>query len=303
VLQDLAIFAAGIAAGMINVVVGSGTLITFPVLLAFGFPSVLANVSNNIGLVPGSLSGAYGYRAELSGQRDRIIKLGSASLLGGLVGAVLLLTLPKNAFQAIVPVLIVIALIMVVIQPRLARWVAARKIRLQVVNSGPDRDSSDGSGPAGPVSGGPAAGGPVPGGSVSGGGVATAVAPAPAPAPAKVDTGGPLLWILVFCTGVYGGYFGAAQGVLLIGLLGVALDDGLQRINAVKNILAALVNGVAAILFICVSHVAWIPALLIAIGSIIGGQVGAKVGRKLPPWGLRAIIIVVGIVALAKLLV
>ncbi|MCL2585625.1 MAG: sulfite exporter TauE/SafE family protein [Streptosporangiales bacterium] len=288
---------------MINVVVGSGTLITFPVLLAFGFPSVLANVSNNIGLVPGSLSGAYGYRAELSGQRDRIIKLGSASLLGGLVGAVLLLTLPKNAFQAIVPVLIVIALIMVVIQPRLARWVAARKIRLQVVNSGPDRDSSDGSGPAGPVSGGPAAGGPVPGGSVSGGGVATAVAPAPAPAPAKVDTGGPLLWILVFCTGVYGGYFGAAQGVLLIGLLGVALDDGLQRINAVKNILAALVNGVAAILFICVSHVAWIPALLIAIGSIIGGQVGAKVGRKLPPWGLRAIIIVVGIVALAKLLV
>jgi len=288
VLQDLAIFAAGIAAGMINVVVGSGTLITFPVLLAFGFPSVLANVSNNIGLVPGSLSGAYGYRAELSGQRDRIIKLGSASLLGGLVGAVLLLTLPKNAFQAIVPVLIVIALIMVVIQPRLARWVAARKIRLQVVNSGP----------AGPVPG-----GPVPGGSVPGGGVATAVAPAPAPAPAKVDTGGPLLWILVFCTGVYGGYFGAAQGVLLIGLLGVALDDGLQRINAVKNILAALVNGVAAILFICVSHVAWIPALLIAIGSIIGGQVGAKVGRKLPPWGLRAIIIVVGIVALAKLLV
>ena len=287
-LQDLAIFAAGIAAGMINVVVGSGTLITFPVLLAFGFPSVLANVSNNIGLVPGSLSGAYGYRAELSGQRDRIIKLGSASLLGGLVGAVLLLTLPKNAFQAIVPVLIVIALIMVVIQPRLARWVAARKIRLQVVNSGP----------AGPVPG-----GPVPGGSVPGGGVATAVAPAPAPAPAKVDTGGPLLWILVFCTGVYGGYFGAAQGVLLIGLLGVALDDGLQRINAVKNILAALVNGVAAILFICVSHVAWIPALLIAIGSIIGGQVGAKVGRKLPPWGLRAIIIVVGIVALAKLLV
>lgn len=303
-LQDLAIFAAGIAAGMINVVVGSGTLITFPVLLAFGFPSVLANVSNNIGLVPGSLSGAYGYRAELSGQRSRVLRLGSASLLGGLVGAILLLVLPSGAFQDIVPVLIVIALIMVVVQPRLAKWVAARKIRLQQVNPDPD------GGPGAP-SGGSAPGGSAPGGSASRSGVATAasrsgvataVAPALAAAPAKLDSGGPLLWLLVFCTGIYGGYFGAAQGVLLIGLLGVALDDGLQRINAVKNILAAVVNGVAAIVFICVSHVAWIPALLIAVGSVIGGQIGAKVGRKLPPWGLRAIILVVGIAALAKLL-
>lgn len=289
-LQDLAIFAAGIAAGMINVVVGSGTLITFPVLLAFGFPSVLANVSNNIGLVPGSLSGAYGYRAELSGQRSRVLRLGSASLLGGLVGAILLLVLPSGAFQDIVPVLIVIALIMVVVQPRLAKWVAARKIRLQQVNPDPD------GGPGAP------SGGSAPGGFTSRSGVATAVAPALAAAPAKLDSGGPLLWLLVFCTGIYGGYFGAAQGVLLIGLLGVALDDGLQRINAVKNILAAVVNGVAAIVFICVSHVAWIPALLIAVGSVIGGQLGAKVGRKLPPWGLRAIILVVGIAALAKLL-
>lgn len=297
-LQDLAIFAAGIAAGMINVVVGSGTLITFPVLLAFGFPSVLANVSNNIGLVPGSLSGAYGYRAELSGQRSRVLRLGSASLLGGLVGAILLLTLPPGAFQAIVPVLIVIALVMVVVQPRLAKWVAARKIRLQQVNQNPDEGA--GAGPGTP-SGGSAPDGSRSGGSARGG-VATATAPALASAPAKLDSGGPLLWLLVFCTGIYGGYFGAAQGVLLIGLLGVALDDGLQRINAVKNVLAAVVNGVAAIVFICVSHVAWIPALLIAVGSVIGGQLGARVGRKLPPWGLRAIILVVGIAALAKLL-
>jgi hypothetical protein len=112
-----------------------------------------------------------------------------------------------------------------------------------------------------------------------------------------------VLWLLVFCTGIYGGYFGAAQGVLLIGLLGVALNDGLQRINAVKNVLAGLVNGVAAIIFIAFSHVAWGAAALIAIGSVLGGQVGARVGRRLEPWALRLLIICVGTAALAKLLV
>jgi uncharacterized membrane protein YfcA len=115
--------------------------------------------------------------------------------------------------------------------------------------------------------------------------------------------GGPVLWLLVFCTGVYGGYFGAAQGVLLIGLLGVAFDDSLQRVNAVKNVLAAVVNGVAAVVFIAFSHVAWGAAGLIAAGSILGGQLGARVGRRLPPWGLRLVIICVGVAALVKLLV
>ncbi|HEX6450096.1 MAG TPA: sulfite exporter TauE/SafE family protein [Trebonia sp.] len=262
ILQDLAIFGAGLAAGTINVIVGSGTLITFPTLLAFGFPPVLANVSNNIGLVPGSVSGVYGYRAELFGQRNRTIRLGTASLCGGLVGAILLLVLPAGAFQAIVPTLIGIALVMVVVQPRLARWVAARRTHASA------RDAAA-EGAADPV---------------------------------RVDAGGPLLWCLVFCTGIYGGYFGAAQGVLLIGLLGVALGDSLQRVNAVKNILAALVNGAAAVVFIIVSHIAWGPAALIALGSVIGGQAGAKVGRKLPPWGLRALIVCVGVAALAKLL-
>jgi uncharacterized membrane protein YfcA len=262
ILQDLAIFGAGIAAGTINVIVGSGTLITFPTLLAFGFPPVLANVSNNIGIIPGSVSGVYGYRAELFGQRNRTIKLGTASLCGGLVGAILLLVLPADAFQAIVPTLIGIALVMVVVQPRLARWVAARRTHASAGDTAAE-GSAD---------------------------------------PVKADAGGPLLWCLVFCTGIYGGYFGAAQGVLLIGLLGVALGDSLQRVNAVKNILAALVNGVAAVVFIIVSHIAWGPAALIALGSVIGGQAGAKVGRKLPPWGLRALIVCVGIAALAKLL-
>ncbi len=126
-VEALAIFGAGLAAGTINTVVGSGTLITFPTLLGFGFPPVLANVSNNVGLVPGVLSGVHGYRKELRGQRARMLRLGSASLLGGLAGAILLLVLPQSAFKAIVPALIALALVMVVGQPWLAKRVAARQ--------------------------------------------------------------------------------------------------------------------------------------------------------------------------------
>jgi uncharacterized protein len=269
-LQAVAIFAAGLAAGTINTVVGSGTLITFPTLLAFGYPPVLANVSNNVGLVPGGVSGVHGYRAELIGQRRRLLRLGSASLCGGLVGALLLLVLPAAAFKAIVPALIGIALLMVVFQPRLAKWVAARQR---------------------------ARGETPPGGAVGAVGVIH-----PVSQQAALQVGGPVLWALVFLSGVYGGYFGAAQGVLLLGLMGVAFTDSMQRINAVKNVLAGLVNGVAAVVFICVTHIDWGAAGLIAAGSILGAQIGARIGRKLPPWGLRAAIICVGVAALVKLL-
>jgi uncharacterized membrane protein YfcA len=261
-LQALAIFAAGLAAGTINTVVGSGTLITFPMLLGFGYPPVLANVSNNVGLVPGVASGVHGYRAELAGQRRRILRLGTASLCGGLVGAILLLVLPAGAFKAIVPVLIGIAVIMVIFQPRLARWVAARQRSRAGAAAGPAQVSQE---PA-------------------------------------VQVGGPVLWVLVFLSGVYGGYFGAAQGVLLIGLMGTAFTDSMQRINAVKNVLAGLVNGVAAVVFIIATHIDWGAAGLIACGAILGGQIGARIGRRLPPWGLRLVIICVGVVALVKLL-
>ena len=272
-LRALAIFAAGLAAGTINTVVGSGTLITFPTLLAFGYPPVLANVSNNVGLVPGVASGVYGYRSELGGQRRRLIRLGSASVCGGLVGAILLLTLPQSAFKAIVPALIGVAVVMVIIQPRLAKWVAERQ-RARAALATPDGAGADG---------------------------ASAVAVA---APPKVEEaiGGPVLWVLVFLAGIYGGYFGAAQGVLLIGMLGIALNDSLQRINAAKNVLAGLVNGLAAVVFILATHIDWGVAGLIAAGSIIGGQVGARIGKRLPPWGLRVVIVCVGTAALIKLL-
>jgi uncharacterized membrane protein YfcA len=252
-VEALAIFGAGLAAGTINTVVGSGTLITFPTLLGFGFPPVLANVSNNVGLVPGVLSGVHGYRNELRGQRARVLRLGSASLLGGLVGAILLLVLPQSAFKAIVPALIGLALVMVVGQPWLAKQVAARQ-------------------------------------------------KAKGEEEAENQVGGPVLWVMVFLMGIYGGYFGAAQGILLLGLLGITFSDNLQRINAVKNVLACVVNAVAAVVFIAATHIDWAAAGLIAAGSIIGGQVGARVGRRLPPWGLRALIVSVGIVALVRLL-
>jgi uncharacterized membrane protein YfcA len=246
--EAVGVFAAGIGAGTINTVVGSGTLITFPVLLAVGLPPITANVSNTLGLVPGSLSGALGYRAELKGQRSRLLRLGSAALLGGLLGAILLLVLPSGAFQAIVPVLIGVALLLVVLQPRLARYLADR-------GRGPDRAD-----------------------------------------------GGVALLVGVFGTGIYGGYFGAAQGVLLLGLMGLLLDEDLQRINATKNILAGLVNGIAAVFFVFAASIDWTAALLIAAGSVIGGQIGARVGRRLPPIALRGLIVVVGVAAMAKLL-
>jgi len=245
-LDGLAIAAAGVAAGGINTIVGSGTLITFPVLIALGYPPVTANVSNTVGLVPGSVSGAIGYRRELAGQRARAIRLGIASLAGGITGAILLLELPAAAFKTIVPGFIGVALVLVVVQPRLSRWLVERR------------------------------GDP----------------------PERV---GPFGLAGLYLTGIYGGYFGAAQGILILSVLGLALHETLQRINAVKNVLALLTNLVAAVIFVAVAHIAWDVALVLAAGSIVGGQVGAHVGRRLPPAWLRAVIVVVGSLAIVKL--
>jgi uncharacterized protein len=248
--EAVAILLAGVAAGTINTVVGSGTLITFPTLLAFGIPPVTANVSNTIGLVPGSISGAIGYRRELVGQRSRVLRLSVASLVGGLTGAVLLLVLPDDAFAAIVPVLILLGCVLVVLQPRISAWVAARH---------------------------DAAGG-------------------------LPHHGAWWVWPGVLLTGVYGGYFGAAQGVLLMAVLGIGVDESLQRLNAVKNVLAAIVNGIAGLLFIAVAEVDWRVVGLIAVGSVVGAQVGATVGRRLPGGVLRVVIVVVCVVALVSFL-
>lgn len=245
--EALLLFGAGIGAGTINTIVGSGSLVTFPALLALGYPPVLANVTNNIGVLPGSISGVVGYRRELRGQLPRLLRLGVASLIGATIGALLLLRLPDSTFQAVVPALILLACVLVVVGPRLSTWLAHRR--------------------------------------------------------APVAHGGPALFVLVLLTGVYGGYFGAAQGVILIAVLAILLQDDLQRLNAAKNVLAAVANGVAAVVFVLVTEVAWAAALAIALGSVIGGQLGAATGRRVPPAVYRGTVLVVGVVAATWLIV
>lgn len=238
---------------MINTVVGSGTLITFPTLLALGVPPVIANVSNTVGLAPGSFSGAWATRhdLDLNTERGLLLRLGTASLLGGIAGAGLLLWLPSAAFDAIVPVLIGLGCVLVIVQPFIAKKLAQRRAQLDV-----------------------------------------AAAPA---------YGSILLWLAVALTGVYGGYFGAAQGVLLIAILGIGLVGSLPHINAIKNILATIVNTIAAVVFVIVSEVNWPAAIAIAVGSVLGAQVGGKVARKIPAIVYRVIIVAVGIAAIALL--
>ncbi len=254
--EAVAILGAGTAAGAINAIVGSGSLITFPTLLAFGFPPVVANVSNNVGLVPGNVSGAWGYRRELAGQRRRLMRLGLFSVGGSLAGAIALLSLPPGSFQVIVSVLILIACVLVLLQPQLSARITAR--RQQRAEAG----------------------------SVAG-----------------AERTSPVLAGGVFGAAVYGGYFGAAQGVLVIGLLGSFLDEPLQRVNGAKNVLVALVNGTAAVVYIIFAHVAWLAVVLIAAGSTIGGLLGARYGRRLPPLALRLFVVAIGVISVIKLIV
>ena len=254
-LEVAAVALAGVAAGFINAVAGSGTLITFPTLLAFGVPPVTANVSNNVGLFPGSVSAALGLREELRGQRARLLRLGACSLVGGTVGALLLLALPSEAFDTIVPVLVGLGVLLVAFQSRINRRLAARRSRAGT-------GASEGRRPD-----------------------ARWLAPG------------------VAATGVYGGYFGAAQGILLVAVLGLGTPEPVHTANAVKNVLAAVVNGVAAVVFVLVADVDWLVAGLIAGGSVLGALGGARVGRRLPAAALRAVIVVVGVTALVVFLV
>jgi uncharacterized protein len=260
--EAAAIFGAGLAAGAINAIVGSGSLITFPTLLAFGFAPVVANVSNNIGLVPGNISGAVGYRRELAGQRGRLVRLGVFSLAGSLAGAAALLLLPSRSFTVIVSVLILMACVLVLAQPWLSARIVERR-KQQLARRGTAEHTGPGS---------------------------------------DRERISPVLAAGVAGAGAYGGYFGAAQGVLVIGLLGTFLDEPLQRVNGAKNVLVAIVNGTAAVVYVIFAHVAWLVVLLIAVGSTLGGIVGARYGRRLSPLALRIFVVLIGLVSVVKLI-
>jgi uncharacterized protein len=219
--------------------------VTFPVLVALGFPPVTATTSNAIGLITGSITGAYGYRAELRGHGRRLVRYGVASVLGAIGGTVLLLSLPADAFETIVPVLVGAAVLLVAVQPLLTRRLRGR-----------DAEAS-----ANPW----------------------------------------LLYPLIFAVGIYGGYFTAAQGIMLVGVMGLLLTDPLQRLNAFKNALAALVNVVAGAIYAVVAPIDWTVVLILAVSSTVGGLLGARVGRRLSPLVLRVVIVVIGVAAIVDL--
>ncbi|BCW10774.1 UPF0721 transmembrane protein [Arthrobacter sp. StoSoilB3] len=250
ILSSILVFFAGLWAGTINAVVGSGTLVTFPVLIALGVAPVVASMSNAMGLVAGTAAGAWGYRRELAGRGRQLLKLMPASLLGGITGAWLLLHLPEKVFGYVAPVLLVAALLMVLFQPKLQAWIRNRE-------QNPEHAIKD-------------------------------------------KSHGILLVVLIYLAGVYGGYFVAAQGILLVGILGVFLSGTMQNANAMKNILTLTVNMVAAVsyLIFAFDRINWWVVLLIAVSSTIGGLLGSKVGRKLSPKVLRGVIFTLGIVAL-----
>jgi uncharacterized protein len=251
------VFLAAITAGAMNAVVGAGTIITFPTLLAIGVPPVTANVSNTVGLVPGGLAGAYAFRATLRERGPLLRRLVVASSIGGLTGGGLLLFLPAEAFELVIPPLLVLSGILAAIQPRVTAWVALRRQR------------------------------------------AADAAPADAPVVQPGFSATPPLLAAVAATGIYGGYFGAAQGVILLALLGVFFAGDLTAANGTKNVLASVANIVSALLFIVLADVDWAIAGVIAVGSTIGGGLGGRYGRRLRPGPLRAVVVVVAFTAAA----
>ncbi|MHA7304129.1 sulfite exporter TauE/SafE family protein [Arthrobacter sp. TMN-49] len=246
-LESFFVLMGGLWAGTINTVVGSGTLVTFPILIALGITPIMAVVSNAMGLIAGGVSGVWGYRSELRGMQHNLRRLLPASLLGGVTGAYLLLHLPERVFLVVAPVLIVVALSLVIFQPRLQAAIKARR------QSAPASRSHD-----------------------------------------------VLMVVLVFLAGVYGGYFVAAQGVLLVAILGIFMSGTLQNANAVKNVLALAVNCIAAVSYLLFApdKIIWVVVGLIAVSSLAGGFLGAKIGRRLPPLALRGVIVTLGLVAL-----
>jgi hypothetical protein len=246
-VRDLVLVAVGFVAGLFNGVAGGGTLISFPVLLALGYPALTANLTSTVGIWPGYLGGVAGFRQEIVEQRERFVILAPVTILGAVVGAILLLTTPSSAFTRLAPWLVLFATALFALAPFLSRW-------------------------------------------LSGGGPTTHTRPI-------------ALWVGMFLAAVYGGYFGAAMGVIILAVLGLTLPDTLARASGIRAVLSVLSNGVAAIVFIVHGHLQWSAAGLLAIGCLVGGYVGASVARKLPARALRVVVILIGLGTGIRLLV
>jgi uncharacterized membrane protein YfcA len=232
---------AGFFAGALNAAAGGGSLISFPALILVGYPSLTANVTNNVAVAPGYLTGATGYRHELRGQRKRIVPLVIASFVGSLIGVGLILASSQRAFESFVPFLVLAACVLLAVQPAISRWLGER--------SG-DRER-----------------------------------------PGVGALAGQTL------AGVYGGYFSAALGVAVLALLGLFLDDTLQRLNALKALLQLVIGAVSAVGFALLAPVAWTAVAIIAPASMVGGEVGARLAQRVSDRVLRVGIIAYGVAA------
>jgi uncharacterized membrane protein YfcA len=240
----LLLAAAGVAAGAINSAVGSGTLLTYPLLLAAGLPPVVANGTNSLGISPGNAAGAFVYRKKLTGRRNIVLGLMLMIGLGAAIGASLVLRLPARVFESVVPWLIIGACVLVVVQPRISHYITSRGID-------------------------------------------------------PLDLPKSTIYPLLFLVGIYAGYFGAAQGIVLIAVLGTMYSTDLQISNAAKNVLQGVSNFVAAIVFVIAGAVSWPAAIAVGSGAFLGGFIGAPIAKRMPDAALRTLIVAIGLTAAA----
>jgi uncharacterized membrane protein YfcA len=244
--QILATLGAGLGAGFVLTAVGAGSLVSFPILVSTGLSPLVANVCTNVGLVPGGVSGSWGYRRELTGHRGLVLRVALTSAVGALLGAVLLLALPAAAFDRVIPYLVLLAATLVGVGPVISAGARRRAARRGV------------------------------------------------PPPADRETMGAGLNALSTLVGVYGGYFGAAQGVLLVAFLALGLDVDLQVVNGLKNVAVLSANFAAGVVFVFLAPLDWPVVALVAVGSVVGGWLGAHLGRRLSPVVFRGLVVVFG---------
>ena len=236
---------AGFLGGGVNAVAGGGSLIVFPALVATGFGTLAANVTNSVALWPGYLGGVVGFRAELVGQRERLVPLAVAAVAGSAVGCTLLLVTPARAFDLVVPFLVLLASLLLAAQPRVSRLVGP---------PGEDRRDSR-----------------------------------------------RVLYPVVTAAAIYGGYFGGALGVILLGVLALTVPDTLRRLNALKAVLSLTVATVTVLAFGLFGPVDWVAVAVVAPASLLGGFAGARVARRLNDRVLRRCVVVFGLVVAALL--
>ena len=250
-LEQLAVLFAGLGAGILTSTVGVASLLSFPVLVAVGLPPVVANTSNTVGMTPAGLSGSFGYRAELRAHPGVTATVLVTCAIGSVAGAALLLSLDPGVFEAVVPWLILLACLLVGIQPTVSSYLRRRHgddVR-------PDRTSMS-----------------------------------------------PVTTFFAALAGVYGGYFGAGSGVMMVAVLGFGLDLDLRIVNALKTLAVLAANLVASVIFLVVADLDWAAIALLAGGSVVGGYVGSHIGRRLPATLFRVLIVLAGVTAAGLML-